>query len=275
MKYIIVIFLSVSFQNLFGQKLASDYFEEGNELLKLKDYQNAIVSYRYIVTNHSKNQLYSKAYYNLGYSYYLNNQIDSASIVFKKILNSNFNEKENSGRSIMENPFANYCHYSSELLSKIYYDKKDFDTSLYYLSLSDTTFPLLTNCGNAFAENQINYAIKYSDLFQKLHTNEKAIQKLLKAIFITDFDNSKIILELNELLKGKKDLKKKLKSALKKVYPHEFLYNGQKYNQYYFQFLNTEIEIPFGYDDQTYEFDSKLALKEIENSKFYKMIMSL
>jgi len=273
--FILFLFVIHSSQNLFGQKMPSDYFNEGEKYEELNDYKNAAASFQYIVRHYPKNSLFPKAFYNTGYCYFMDKQFDSSIVVFKSILTSNFNEKENSGGGIMDDPYTNYRHRASEILSDIYYNKKMYDTSLYYFALSDTVYPYLNFCGNEYAANDVHTALRYDDLYQKLGNKDKAIESLLPAVFVTLADNSKVLSELKILLKKKLQLKQQLDNSLDSLYSKTIQRDTYSYKRYYFKFLNAEIAIPKGYEDEKGKFNKDEAIEGIKRSEFYKMIDSL
>lgn len=267
-----IMFLSVL---AYGQKMPSDYFDEANKYFDEKKYDEALKSYQYIVENHSKNELYPRAFYNVGYINFIQKKYDKAIPIFKEILESEFNEKEDLGGSIMADPYTNYRNRACRILSDIYYDQQMFDTALYYHALSDTVYPYLHFCGNEYASNDIYVALRYSAIYKKLNQQDKAIEKLLPTVFITLADNSKVIEELKILLSKKKGLKKELENSLKKIYSRKFERDGFSYKQYYFKFLNVEIAVPDSYEDEEKKCDEGKVIKEIRQSEFYKMIEEL
>lgn len=259
----------------YGQKMPSDYFEEASNYFEEEKFDEALKGYQYIVVNHIKNELYPRAFYNLGYIYFIQKKYDKAIPIFKEILESNFNEKENLGGGIMADPYTNYRHRASEILSEIYYGKKKYDTALYYFALSDTTYPYLHFCGNEYASNDVHTALRYGDIYQKLNQPDKAIEKLLPTVFITLADNSKVLEELEKLLSDKKGLKLELDNSLSKIYSKKIDSEDYSYNRYYFKFLNVEIAVPDSYQDEEDKFDKEKAIKEIQQTDFYKMIEKL
>ena len=273
------VFLSISivFLSFFanGQKMPSDYFDEAYNYFEKEKYNKALKNYQYIVKNHSRNELYPRAFYNVGYIYFIQKKYDKAIPVFKKILRSNFNEKENLGGGIMADPYTNYKHRSSKILSDIYYAKEIYDTALYYLALSDTTYPYLHFCANEHASNRIQTTLRYADIYQKLKQPNKAIKKLLPEVFTTLANNSQVIKELKKLLTDKKGLKQKLDSSLNKIYSKKFNTKNYSYTRYYFKFLSTEIPVPNGYEDEEEKFNKDMAIKKIKQTDFYKMIERL
>lgn len=256
----------------YGQKMPSDYFDESSNYFEEEKYDEALKGYQYIIENHTTNELYPRAFYNVGYIYFIQKKYDKAKPIFKKILESDFNEKDNLGGGIMADPYTNYRHRASEILSEIYYNKKKFDTALYYFALSDTTYPYLHFCGNEYASNNVHTALRYSDIYKKLKQPDKALEKLLPSVFITLADNSKVIEELKTFLSGKKELKKELDNSLSKIYSKKIDREDYSYTSYYFKFLNVEIGVPNSYEDKKEKFDKKKAIIEIKKTDFYKMI---
>lgn len=262
-------------QSLFAQKMASDYFAEGEQYIENDDYTNALVSFQYIVDHYPKNVLYPRAFYNTGYILYETKEYDSCMVVFKAILNSNFNEKESSGGGIMDDPYTNYRHRACEVLSSIYNKKEQYDSALHYFALADTLYPYIHFCGNEYATNDIRKALKYAELYQKLDNKDKAIESLLQAVFIDIEDNSQVLTELKHLLKGHKNLQNDLNLALTNMYPKTITREEYSYTLYYIKFLNAEIDVPVSSVRDNDKFDKDNAIAEIRKTEFYKMIKGL
>lgn len=259
----------------FGQKIPSDYFQEANYFFDEKNYDEALKGYQFIVDNHPKNELYPKAFYNIGYIYYIQKKYDKALPFFESILRSDFNERESSGGGIMADPFANYRHRVCEMLSQIYYVQEDFEKALYYFSLSDTAYPYLHFCGNEYASNDVHTALRYADIYQQLNQPAKAIEKLLPAVFVTLANNSKVLAELEKLLQNKKEIRQELDAALDKMYFKKHGKKGSYYHRYYFHFLGAEIAIPGRFDVKKKNFNKQKVIEEIKQTEFYKMIEKL
>jgi tetratricopeptide (TPR) repeat protein len=255
--------------------MPSDYFDEGLEYMDNSDHSNAITSFDYIVKNYPGNELYPRALYNVGYLYYIEKQYDSSIVIFKSILASNVNEKEERGGSIMDNPYTNYHHESAEILSMMYKEKQQYDTALYYFSLADTVYPFLHFCGNAYAGNSVNASLTYSELYQKIGNKDKAIECLLPSVFITLADNTKVIEDLRVLLREKKGVKQELDRSLQNIYTKEVTSGKYTYTYHCFKFLNAELTIPNGYGEKKNNFNKRDAIAEIQKTEFYKMIEEL
>jgi tetratricopeptide (TPR) repeat protein len=275
MKQLLLAISMMVFGTAFAQKMPSDYFDEASKLFEAKKYNKSLPLFQYIVDHYQRDELYPMAYFNTGVIYNLEKRYNKAIIVFNGILKSSFNEKQPVGGGIMAGPFANYRHNASEILSDIYYDKKMFDSALHYFALSDTVYRFSHFCGNAYASNHVHTALRYADIYQKLNRTGKSIESLLPAVFITFADNSKVIDELKKLFANQKYLKKVLDESLTKIYPKEIRKRDDVYTMYYFKFLNTEITVPNGYEDDETKFDKEHAIKEIRQTKFYKMIENL
>jgi len=266
-------FVFIINSSVFGQKMPIDYFDEGSNYYEAKDYKNALIAFTYIVKHNPNNELYPRAVYNTGFVYFIEKQYDSSIFIFKTILHSNFNEKEDAGGGIMDDPYLNYKHKASDLISHIYYKKQMYDSSLYYLALSDTLYPYLHFCGNELAENRVYTTLKYADIYMKLKNNDKAIASLLPAIFTTLADNSDVISKLKQLLKHKKQLKVQFDTALTKIYSKTFNHKtDENYIRYYIKFLGSEIYVPDGYEDNENKFNQDKSVAEIKKSKFYEML---
>ena len=277
MKILFILIIVFCCRFCFGQKMAVDYFEEGVEFMDDNDSKKAITSFKYIVDNYPKNELYSKSYYNLGYIYFQRKDYKNAKIIFNSILNSQFNEKEKLGGGIMADPYANYRHRASNILSKIYYETKDYDSSLYYMTLSDTVYPYLHFCGNEYAANDVRTSLRYADIYEKLKDINKSKQALLKSVFVELSDNSQVLHELNRLFqkdKKKKLLIKELDTALENIYSKTEIRDDEEYTWHFFKFQKTEISIPYSfYKRDTYsEIETIVKIKETD---FYKMVKKL
>jgi TolA-binding protein len=84
---IALIFLAFIYSaNLFGQKMPQDYFDEGVEATEKNNDSAALADFYYIVNNHPKNEIFPRAYYNIGLIYYKVKDHTNAIKVFKNIL---------------------------------------------------------------------------------------------------------------------------------------------------------------------------------------------
>jgi tetratricopeptide (TPR) repeat protein len=274
MKTRLTLLLLLSFSVVaFGQKMPSDYFQEANDYFEEGEWNKALAGFLYIVENHPRNELYPRALNNAGDIYLLQKKYKKAIEVFTLILNGNQDEREPSGGDIMASPYANYCHWAARQISNCYYELRRYDSALCYWALADTAYPFLSGCGNAYAENDINTALRYADIYQKLGQPDSAIEKLLPEVFNTGLaDNSKIIAELEKLLKGKPKLLKKLDKAIDGVYLKIFTSDYGDYDRYCIQWLGVEIVYPY----KPWENDTKESVKKkMRESEFYKMVANM
>ncbi len=275
MKTLALIFMLHFSVLVLAQKMPSDYFDEAAELFEADKLDEALDNYQYIVDRHPKNELYPRSLYNVGYIYFLKEEYDSSIMVFETILESGFDEEENLGGGLMDDPYANFKHRSCKLMSEIYYTKGMFQKSLDYFILSDVTYPYLHFCGNGYAANDVRKALGYADIYQKLNQTDMAIEKLLSVVFVQLADNSQVIEKLRELLVNKKGLKKELDNALEAIATEEVKRNGGEYTRYYFIFLGVKLDMPVSYVRKGREVDLDDNIQRVRASEFYKMIKRL
>jgi len=276
MKHFFVIFFVVIIsETVLAQKMPTDYFDEACTYFEDGNYSKSLSSFQYIVDNYPNNELYSKSYYNVGHICFLQKKYKKAIRVFNSILKSDFNEKESLGGGIMADPYTNYRHRASKLLSDIYFDKRQFKKSLYYLELSDSIYSYLHFCGNEYASNDVQTALRYSEIFQNLNEPDKAIEKLLPNVFITLANNSKIFDDLKLLLIKRVVSIDELDTSLNNIYSKSYERDSIKYTRYFFKYLNAEIPVPYYKNEKDSDFNIKEAIIKIKESNFYKLIEEL
>lgn len=261
------------FAEVTAQKMPADYFDEGAGFVQAKQYDKAVVAYKYIVDNHPKNDLYPEAFYNLACTYYLQKDYPNATALFRAVLFSDFNEMKPIGGDIMSSPYANFRHRAAAHLSRIYDERKTYDSALYYLGLSDSVYQYKHFCGNEMDENEVYLSLRYADLYQKVKQRDKAITALLRTVFITYLaDNKEVLQTLKALLKKKKvqGLKKDLDSAVAHMYVKPS--NGQ-YRQFYIRFLGNELKTPGVWDKE--KPSKEEAIRKVKASAFYQLISRL
>lgn len=262
-----------------AQKMPSDYLAEGNEFFEKQEYDKALKRFSYIVKNHTKNEIYPRAYYNLGVAYYNLKKADSSAIIFRHILQSNFNEKENLGGSIMDDPFTNYRHRASSILSDIHFEKGNYDSALYYLALSDTAYPYLHFCGNEYASNGVYKTVKYAEIYDKLGNTKKATELLLKQTFIyADLASTQpVVSKLKEIFerqsaRKRKKLVTKFNEALNDIRVIETRVRESIIKTSVFTFMGVEIEIWQSFDSDE---EKNEIITEARQSLIYQMLLEL
>ena len=256
----------------FGQKMPSDYFEEAGKSFMEGQMDEALSGYLYIVENHPRNELYPRALYNVAYIYSVQKEYKKSIDYYTLLMHGGQDEFEPLGGDIMSDPYANYRHRAADQISVCYYELQQYDSALYYLALSDTTYPYLSDCGNAYAENDIRTALRYADIYKRLGQPDKAIEKLLPEVFDSYLaDNSKIISELDLLLLVKSKLLKKLDKAIEHVYQKTFTGEYCDYQRYCIQWLGVEIVFPqrLSYEDK---YNKENVMKWMRESQFYMMV---
>lgn len=253
---------------LFGQKMPQDYFEEGVEATENNDDSTALADFYYIVNNHPKNEIFPRAYYNIGYIYFKNKDHANAIKVFKNILNGNFNDLESSGRpGIMSNPFANYKNDAASYLSEIYESRAVYDSALFYLIQSDTVYTYKHFCGNELMADRISNAIRYANIYEHLNQVSNAERALLKVSFPSHLASNLKALEALQVLYKKYENPYQLRAELEKSV-NNYIVDTQYYRadtsfSYYIFFHG--VKIPFYYSDLDYKMSYKLILQDIKN----------
>lgn len=266
---IIIVLIVLTFTSLaYGQEEEEvKHFEEAYNLFENEKYDDALVKLKYIKENYSNSENKIRIDYAFGMIYLHKNELDNALSIFKNILE--VDNKEN------EDNMSDLKHSVSQILSEIYFKKEQYDSSLIYLSISDTVYPYKTFCGNGYAENDINTSLKYSAIYQKMNEKEKALQSLLPNVFNDFADNTIVILELKNILKNEIGLKDNLDKALNSIYIKRKNYDGKITTRFYFNFLKTEIYVPNSYNETELSFEKEKAINYIKKSEFYKMISEL
>ncbi|MFT5779269.1 MAG: tetratricopeptide (TPR) repeat protein [Crocinitomicaceae bacterium] len=251
----------------FSQKMPGDYFNEGYEFYKNENFDEAIASYNYIKDNYPKYDDYPSTIYNLACAYFAHEDFREAIETFDIILNGDFNERESVAGRIMSNPYANYRHNSSMLMSTIYTRLEIYDSALVYLSYSDTLYTLQHDCVRAYVEEDVGIAMRYAEIYHKIGNNNEAIRVLLPLVWGEYFDNTDLLAELKKLLMSEKGVQKKLDRALKKIESATY----KTYTYYSFYLYGTKIRVPDEYV-RPKPFNLEKTTDKIKESKFYKMI---
>ncbi len=238
----------------------------------------AFEQFEKIIEDYPNSKLYHKSLYNLAQ---ISSQLDYEEDEIKylqMILNSNANDKENSGRNgLMANPYANFKNEASSRLTEIYIDKGDFKAALDY-KLINEKHPFQHFCGNAFAADEIYNAKQYAKIYIGLGNNEKVLNYLLPHIFNNGLaSNSKLVDLTIPFLKdnySKSELKTDFEKSIKNTYSRIEKNGDNEWTNYYIKYFDTEIEIPSW--NLSFETDNEKIKSELEKiireSEFYKKL---
>ncbi len=237
----------------------------------------ALEQFERLTDKYPDSKLYHKALYNLAHiSSILEYEQDEINYL-KKILASNANDKEDSGRrDLMSNPYANFKNEASGRLTEIYIRKGDFAKALTYQKLNEE-YPLQHFCGNAYAEDELKTAEKYAKIYNGMGDTEKALQYLLPHIFDNGLANNSFLVKLTiETLKKEDDfaaIKTEFNKALNSIYSKKE-HKDDEWTSHYIRFQGTEINVPIWNLQVTAnqkEFNAEIE-KTILESAFYKML---
>ena len=272
----------------FAQKKPADYFEEANSYYDAGQYDKALKGYQYFVKHFPKDQGYPRALYHVAHCQFLLKQYGKCVKTCRKLMAVEADEKDPLGWGIMADPYANYRHRGADMAYECYSIQQQWDSALRYLALSDTVYPYIHFCGNAYAANDVSNALRYAEIYEHMGQPDKALEKLLKTVFLDGLaDVSKVIAEIRMLLSGREGLLQELDKAMDAMYEKKFEYvdkEGQihTYTHHYISFLNVEIEVPEDYmyyyfipDRVKSGFVKEECISYIKQTSFYKMIAAL
>lgn len=231
-----------------------------------------------VIQDYPNSELYHKTLYNLAHISSLLEYEEDEIKYLEMILNSNANDRENSGRSgIMANPYANFKNEASNKLTEIYIKKGEFETALEYKKINDK-YPLQHFCGNAFAADEIYNAKQYAKIYIGLGDNEKALGYLLPHIFNNGLASNSSLVELTiNFLKNnysQEKLRTDFENSTKNIYSKIEKKGDNEWNKYYIKYLDTEIEIPnwsLSFETDNEKTKSELE-KTIKESEFHKKL---
>ncbi len=238
----------------------------------------AFEQFEKIIDEYPNSKLYHKSLYNLAQ---ISSQLDYEEDEIKylqMILNSNANDKENSGRSgIMANPYANFKNEASNRLTGIYLNNGDFNKALEYKKINEK-YPLQHFCGNAFASDKIYNAEQYAKIYIGLDNNEKVLDYLLPHIFNNGLASNSDLVDLTiKFLKNnytQEKLRADFENATKNIYSKTEKNGDNQWTNYYIKYFGSEIEIPswnLSFETDNEKTKSELE-KRIKESEFYKKL---
>ncbi|MEY8868489.1 tol-pal system YbgF family protein [Meridianimaribacter flavus] len=246
---------------------------EKEEILEL-----ALDQFGKIIQDYPNSELYHKSLYNLAHISSLLDYEEDEIKYLEMILNSNANDKENSGRSgIMSNPYANFKNDASKRLTEIHINKGEYKTALKYKKLNEK-YPLQHFCGNAFAADEIYNAKQYAKIYIGLGDNEKVLSYLLPHIFNNGLASNSSLVELTtNFLKenySQEKLRTDFENSTKNIYSKVEKNGDNEWTNYYIKYFDSEIEIPswsLSFETDNEKTKSELE-KTIKESEFYKKL---
>jgi tetratricopeptide (TPR) repeat protein len=272
---LLISFIVLTTLQVSGQKMPSDYFDEATTLYQNEELDKALEAYLYIVENHPNNHLYPRSLYNAAYLHYKLEHDKAAIEMFVSILESDFNDKESSGGGIMSNPFANYRHNASFFISQIYYRNKKYELALEYFAKADTLYPYLSICGLDETWSDTRTDTRYGLIYYRLGQTQKSLNYLLPHALESNPVDAEVITCLKDMLSTEKGLAKKLDLAIVNMKERDFKGHRSTGKQYYFNFLNTNINVPYLEETDDNAINREKAINFVKESAFYIMIQNL
>ena len=262
---ILIISLVLFPMTAFAQKMPEDWLDEGNNYYHEKKYDDAFRCYKYIVDNHPRNEIFPMACYNIGRVYSAEKNYDSAIIVFKSILENSFNDSLYVGGSIMSNPYANFSFYSCIDIAELYYKMGEYEKSLGYFTLADTSKLLVSYCGNEIAEYNNYLAFNRARCYLMLDEQNAAIKILTGKIFDDGMASNKEIIELLIKTLDENYSKEKIKRILNRVSKNIYTRN----NKYYIKLFSVELLINDAY---RFAFMDKISIDDCQKFLMKNML---
>ncbi len=198
MKNITILLLLLCGMTVFSQKSTSDreteWFDELVEDYYEGDYMTAYLGFGQFVKHYPKSSLVPRAIFNQACLLRELGRDEDAKVVFRKIMNSNFDEQEAYG-GIMEQ-YALYKNRSAKHLAEIYLNENDFNNAGKYIHLFDKIYPYQHFCGNELSANAIYTDTMYAKMYHGKGKTEKAIKKLLPHMFYNGLAGNQEVLDL-------------------------------------------------------------------------------
>lgn len=263
--FFILLFVPLYLQ---AQKMPMDFLAEGNRFYAEGNYDNALMSYGYIINNYNYSDEYAMAVYNTAVVFEKKKDFLQSLKFYKTVLQGAFdNQVMLGGKSIMDNPYANFSFNSCMNIGGIYFEIEKFDSALTFYTLADTSDLLITDCGNAVSEVHYDLVVKRAQCLINLKDSQNAIMLLAKNIFSDGFASVKNIVDLLIQILNEKYSKQKIQNSLEKS-----IQNIEKENKiFYIKLFGAKVRIydserPF-YKDFTTEEE---ALKTVLNHRFFK-----
>jgi hypothetical protein len=238
----------------------------------------AFEQFEKVINDYPNSELYHKSLYNLAHISSLMDYEEDEIKYLKMILQSDANDRENSGRSgIMANPYTNFKNEASNRLTEIYINNGEFETALEYKKINEK-YPLQHYCGNAFAEDEIYNAKQYAKIYIGLGDNDKALSYLLPHIFNNELANNSSLVELTTNFLKENYSQEKLitdfENSTKNIYSKVEKNKDYEWTNYYIRYFESEIKIPswtISLESDNEKYKSELE-KTIKESEFYRRL---
>lgn len=273
-RLLLILFICLN-SNTFAQKMPADYFDEAQTQLNTGYYADAIPSLKHIVDHCPKFEQYADAHYDLGVAYYGNKQYMEGIIVFREILDKDSIETVSYSGDIMENPYSNFKNGAAYMISKSYFDLKQYDSAMVYLELSELVHTYQHFCGNAIAYNEVNDQIYKSKIYQELGQKDQFESTLLKYTFLAEGYSEQVLILLKNYYEktfNGKTLRKEAKKAFRHIERDDYPDSG--FSRYYITFHKTHILVSGSFDQFT-KLEGEPTTKNLLESAFYKMLLTV
>ena len=86
----------------------------------------------------------------------------------------------------LQHGYGQLYNLAADKMSRIYELRGRNDSALYYLYISDTVHPYITDCANGIYMHRIINACRYADIYEKINDTDRALTFLLKEALNTE-----------------------------------------------------------------------------------------
>jgi len=241
----------------YSQKTPDDYLQEANNEERNMHNDAALTSYRYIIGNHPGNVMCPYVYYRMGGIYAMQGRDADAIKAMRTALAGG---SKRAAPSVSMARYYGYQNGAATTLCRIYEQRGNYDSALYFLGLCDTVYPMGSGCGNAAGYEKSAIILHYTSLLRKAGRTREAERTLLSWFPYGPYGfKDSIMIKLNELLKQyeqPKQLKQEVDNAINNYY-FDTVYDTRyvQYDTAVFLCINfMDVKIRYYYSGQTKDY---------------------
>jgi tetratricopeptide (TPR) repeat protein len=173
-------------------------FERAISLVEDKRNDEALLAFYEFMSVYPDSPLLARAHYNIGYLQFVRRNYEAATIVFKQIVDSGYDDRDPNG--LME-PYMLYKHHSCRMLAEMSLEQKKYKAAEEYIRMFEHDYPYQHFCGNELSANAIYTATMKARAYDGQGKPLKAIQELVPYIFNNGLaSNEDLLQHLNTIL---------------------------------------------------------------------------
>lgn len=213
------IILGFCFANAAAQKQTEPEkaFKDACDLVDQAPLQ-ALKAFEEFLKSFPDSPLIPRSHYNIGYVGFILHDYDKAANAFRKILKSDYDEKEANG--LMEQ-YALYKHRSARYLAEISLELKQWDDAAHYIKIFHKKYPYQHFCGNEWAAYGIYKATMDARLQEGRGNIDAAVRELVPHIFDNMLASNeravRLMLDILQRNYGEDEIVRELHAALNSI----------------------------------------------------------